>query len=75
MRKNSVLRYAAQALNARLAGTGNLSEAVQLGPDVIDVNSSLETSPGRKSVHLLKEFLASVVGGPLPRKSRTDCRK
>lgn len=68
-------RLECKTILAGRIGAGNLSEAVQLGPDVIDVNSSLETSPGRKSVHLLKEFLASVVGGPLPRKSRTDCRK
>ena len=68
-------RLRCKTILAGRIGVDNLSEAVRLGPDVIDVNSSLETSPGRKSVHLLKEFLASVVGGPLPRKSRTDCRK
>lgn len=38
-------------------GADNLAEAVALGPDVVDVNSSLELSPGRKSVRLLKAFM------------------
>jgi len=38
-------------------GVDNFDEAVALGPDVIDVNSSLETSPGRKSIRRLKTFM------------------
>ena len=37
--------------------SGNLAIAAKTGADVLDVNSSLETSPGVKSVHLLDELL------------------
>ena len=37
----------------------NLASFVALGPDVLDVNSSLETSPGRKDIARLQEFLFS----------------
>jgi len=39
-------------------GIDNLAEAVSLGPDVIDVNSSVEATLGKKSIDLLKEFMA-----------------
>jgi len=39
---------------------GNIAAAVATGADVIDVNSSIETSPGVKSVDLLDELLRSV---------------
>ena len=35
----------------------NVAAALALGPDVIDVSGSLETSPGRKDVSLLDEFV------------------
>ena len=35
----------------------NIAGAIATGADVVDVNSSLETSPGRKSVALLDELL------------------
>ena len=38
-------------------GVANLAEAVAYGSDVLDVNSSLETTPGKKSLRLLDEFL------------------
>ena len=38
-------------------GEDNVGEAIALAPDVIDVNSSLETSPGVKSEALLARFL------------------
>lgn len=38
-------------------GEENVGEAIALVPDVIDVNSSLETSPGVKSEALLMRFL------------------
>ena len=37
--------------------SGNLAIAAKTGADVLDVNSSLETSPGVKSMHLLDELL------------------
>ncbi len=40
-------------------GVDNIAEALALSPDVIDVNSSLETSPGVKSERLLEEFLSA----------------
>lgn len=36
----------------------NIAAAVATGADILDVNSSLETSPGKKSIRLLGEFLA-----------------
>ena len=36
----------------------NIAAAVATGADILDVNSSLETSPGKKSIRLLDEFLA-----------------
>ena len=33
------------------------TEAADTGADILDVNSALETSPGRKSVRLLDELL------------------
>ena len=38
-------------------GAGNVAAAVGLEPDVLDVNSSLETKPGVKDAGLLAEFL------------------
>ena len=38
----------------------NVVAAAATGADVLDANSALETSPGRKSVRLLDEFLASM---------------
>ena len=35
----------------------NIAEAAATGADILDVNSALETSPGRKSVRLLDEWL------------------
>ena len=35
----------------------NISAAIATGSDIIDVNSSLETSPGEKSVELLHQFM------------------
>ena len=35
----------------------NVAAALSLRPDVIDVSGSLETSPGRKDVSLLDEFV------------------
>lgn len=37
--------------------SGNIAGAMATGADVVDVNSSLETSPGRKSIALLDELL------------------
>ena len=41
-------------------GAENVRAAQQLGPDVLDVNSSLETAPGVKSAALLAEFLRAL---------------
>ena len=38
-------------------GVENVAAARRLGPDVLDVNSSLETKPGVKDAGLLAEFL------------------
>lgn len=50
-------RLPCKTILAGSIGPDNLVEAVLLKPDVIDVNSSLETSPGKKSVSLLKSFM------------------
>ena len=41
-------------------GVENVADALALKPDIIDVNSSLETSPGVKSTILLAAFLAEL---------------
>ena len=41
----------------------NVVAAAATGADVLDANSTLETSPGRKSLRLLDEFLASMPRG------------
>ena len=41
-------------------GVENVADALALNPDIIDVNSSLETSPGVKSTILLSAFLSEV---------------
>ena len=51
-------RLSCKTILAGGIGIVNLAEAVSLGPDVIDVNSSVEASPGKKSIDLLKEFMA-----------------
>lgn len=38
-------------------GVENLADVLALGPDVVDVNSSLETAPGVKSIARLEEFM------------------
>ena len=41
-------------------GVENIADALALKPDIIDVNSSLETAPGVKSTILLSAFLSAV---------------
>ena len=41
-------------------GAGNVADALALRPDIIDVNSSIETAPGVKSTILLAGFLAKL---------------
>ena len=41
-------------------GVENVADALALNPDIIDVNSSLETSPGVKSTILLAGLLAKL---------------
>ncbi len=41
-------------------GVENVADALALNPDIIDVNSSLETAPGVKSTILLSAFLSAV---------------
>ena len=55
-------RLSCKTILAGKIGADNLAKAVSLGPDVIDVNSSLETAPGRKSVRLLKLFMKKLLG-------------
>lgn len=50
-------RLSCKTILAGKIGADNLAETVELGPDVIDVNSSLEASPGKKSIDLLNEFM------------------
>ncbi len=40
--------------------SGNIAAALATGADVIDVNSSLESSPGVKSIPLLNEFMRTL---------------
>ena len=49
-----------KAILAGGIGESNIADAIALSPNVIDVNSSLETSPGVKSIARLKSFLASI---------------
>ena len=41
-------------------GVENIADALALKPDIIDVNSSLETAPGVKSAILLAGFLTKI---------------
>ena len=41
-------------------GVENIADALALKPDIIDVNSTLETAPGVKSTILLSAFLSEV---------------
>ena len=41
-------------------GVENVANALALKPDIIDVNSSIETEPGVKSTILLSAFLSEV---------------
>ena len=41
----------------------NIADAAATGADILDVNSSIETSPGVKSLALLDELLHAVVDG------------
>ena len=45
---------------------GNISDAIATGADVIDVNSSIETAPGVKSIPLLDALLHSITNPSLP---------
>ena len=49
------------AILAGRIGVDNLAEALACQPDILDVNSSLETSPGVKSIPRLVDFLAELV--------------
>ncbi len=40
----------------------NIADAAATGADILDVNSALETSPGRKSIPRLDELLAASTG-------------
>ena len=49
-----------KAIVAGGISAANVGEALKLGPDVVDVNSSIETAPGVKSVELLDALLEEV---------------
>ena len=49
-----------KAIIAGRIGVENVADALALKPDIIDVNSSLETAPGVKSTILLSAFLSEV---------------
>ena len=42
----------------------NAAEAIAAGADVLDFNSSLETSPGCKSIHRLRDLISSIRDNP-----------
>ena len=48
------------AILAGRIGVDNLAEALVLNPDILDVNSSLETSPGVKNIDRLADFLVRI---------------
>lgn len=48
-----------KAILAGRIGRENLAEALQKEPDILDVNSSLESAPGVKEISRLTEFLAA----------------
>ena len=50
----------------------NISAAIATGADVIDVNSSIETSPGVKSLELLDELLRSINFYAVPSNSNVN---
>ena len=49
-----------KSILAGRVGAGNVAAAVRLEPDVLDVNSSLETKPGVKDAGLLADFLCAL---------------
>ena len=49
-----------KAILAGRIGVDNLAEALAAGPDILDVNSSLETAPGVKSVARLRDLLVAL---------------
>lgn len=51
-----------KAILAGRIGVGNLAGALALEPDILDVNSTLETAPGVKSVERLRTFLSALRG-------------
>lgn len=61
-----VAEFKSRGCRVILAGgisAANISAAIATGADVIDVNSSLETSPGVKSVRLLHELMVEMLKG------------
>lgn len=48
-----------KAILAGKIGCDNLVDALKFNPDILDVNSSLESSPGVKEISRLTEFLAA----------------
>ena len=50
-------RGAYRTILAGGVSAGNVAMAVATGPDVLDVNSSLETAPGIKSAARLEDFM------------------
>ena len=42
-------------------GAANIADALATHADIIDINSSLETSPGRKSIALLEELFDGLI--------------
>ena len=49
-----------KAILAGRIGVGNLADALALSPDILDVNSSLETGPGVKSVEKLSLLIRAL---------------
>ena len=62
-----------EGLRVILAGglsAANIAAAAATGADILDVNSSLETSPGRKSIPMLDDFFRAAVGARTARPHR-----
>ena len=57
---SSFRKGAYKSILAGRLSADNAAEAIATGADVLDFNSSLETSPGHKSIHLLHGLISSL---------------
>ena len=54
-----IRRYGRRVVLAGGISSSNIAAAIATGADIIDVNSSIETAPGNKSLELLLDLLAA----------------